>query len=312
MSRRRNWADPNFNQTIAYNDMLFQFFFNQLQMLAMSRFRWVDLPAKVDARFLELMLVQQGFATISWPENLKPENAFAMQAVLKSAPDANYNYKFWQALGINGVKWDVKAHLNGVVVWDNLLRIPSNNSLIICAREMCDVIRTKQLVRTHMKQPIILKAPREMSQQMNEFTKQLGEGSPFVLTFNGFEQVETVPIQIASGREDMELRELQDDLANTWNVALRFLGINAAPRKMERQTSEEIDQSAEPTDLQALGSLMVRRSACEELNKLTGGKAYVYWNSDIESDAYDFIKNPVVRVESDSDDSEYGQDTSER
>ena len=87
------------------------------------------------------------------------------------------------------------------------------------------------------------------------------------------------------------MREMQDDLANTWNLALRYLGINAAPRKMERQTSEEINQSEEPTDLQALGMLMVRRQACDELNQLTGGNATVVWNQDVESDSWNALND---------------------
>lgn len=289
--KKANWADPNFNQTQTYNWYLFDFFYTQLQTLAMSRFRWRDLPPKVDARYLEWCLMEYGLATIAWPDNFQAENAFAMQAVLKSAPDANCNYKYWETIAPNGLHWDCQAHKNGVIVWDNPLRKPSNNMLALMAREMCDCMKTKQVIRTHMRQPVIVIGPREMEQQMKSVTAQAGSGNPYIVAFEEFRNIEATTLTIASGREDMEMREMQDDLANTWNLALRYLGINAAPRKMERQTSEEINQSEEPTDLQALGSLMVRRQACDELNQITGGNATVVWNQDVESDSWNALND---------------------
>lgn len=291
MSKRKNWANPNYWQTADYNWSLFEFFFGQLQTLSMARFRWEGLPPKVDARYLEWCLLTQGMATISWPDGFRPENAFAMQAVTKSGPDANYNYPKWQALGQNGLTWDVRAHVNGVMVWDSMLRVPSYSALKICAREMCDCVRTKQMIRMHMRAPVVYKGPRTMEQQMKSFSAQVADGEPFVITFPEFSNVETSTLPVATGHEDMFLRAMQDDMSNAWNVALRYLGIAAAPRKTERQTSEEIEQAGEPTSLQALSALSARRAACDELNAFTGGNAQVYWNQDVESDTYNMIND---------------------
>lgn len=303
MSKRRNWADPSFNQTQTYNWCLFEFFLRQLQTLAIARFRWRDLPPKVDARYLEWCLMRYGLATIAWPDAFRAENAFAMQAVLKSAPDANYNYKYWQTIAPNGLHWDCEAHRNGVIVWDNPLRVPSVDALSLMAREMCDCMRTKQVIRTHMRQPVVLTGPREMEQQMKSATAQIGSGNPYMVTYEEFRNIDISSIPIASDREDMEMREMQDDLANTWNLALRYLGINAAPRKMERQTSEEITQSGEPTSLQALAMLDVRRHACDELNALTGGSATVVWNQDVESESWNALNDMRNFIADDSNDS---------
>lgn len=297
MARAKNWVSPQYWQSAAYNQELFDFFFAQLKTLAMARFRWVNLPPKVNTRFLEWCLLEQGMATITWPDGLMPENAFAMQAVTKSGPDANYDYPRWQALGVNGIKWDVRAHVNGVIVWDSALRVPSLGRLKICASEMCSIMRTKQLVRMHMRVPVVMRGPREMKQQMQQMWAQVADGEPCVITFNDFRNVDTSVLPIASGREDMELRELQDDMANQWNIALRYLGIDASPRKMERQTSEEIEQAGEPTSLLAKSALDVRREACRQLNDLTGGDAYCYWNQDVESDTYNMIHDAKAMME---------------
>lgn len=294
--RRKNWASPSFWTTAQFNLMMSDFFLQQLMTLAMSRFRWVGLPPKVDVRYLESKLMSQGLATLAWPDGFEPENAFAMMAVCQSGPDANDNWPRWQAFGTNGLKWDVRAHVNGVLVWDSPLRIPIMPNLRMCAYEMASIMRTKQCVRQHMRQPVVFQGPREMEQQMRAMVAQAGDGEPYMVVFDGFREVETKTLPLASGREDMELRELNDDLSNAWNMALRYLGIDAAPRKMERQTSEEIDQSGEPTQIAALGALRTRREACRQLNALTGGSAQVFWNQDVESDAWNMAMDPLTQA----------------
>lgn len=294
--RRKNWADPNFWTTSQYNLMSSDFFLQQLMALSMSRFRWEGLPPKVDVRYLEHTLMSQGVATLAWPDGFEPENAFAMQAVIKSGPDANHNYPKWEALGTNGLKWECRAHVNGVMVWDSPLRVPIMPNLRLCAGEMASILRTKQGVRQHMRHPVVMQGPREMRQQMQAAVAQIGDGEPYMIVYDGFRDVETKVLQVATGREAEELRELNSDLTNAWNMALRYLGIAAAPRKNERQTSEEIDQAGEPTEIQALGSLMVRRQACEALNALTGGSAQVFWNQDVESDAWEMLEDPITRA----------------
>lgn len=286
-----NRASGVYWTTQAWNESAYMFFMNQLTAIALNRFRWVDLPPLVDVRFLEWTLLNNGVATISAPEGLTMENAFAMQAVLSGNYDGNMEYTEWRAQGVNGKGWPA-TDLNGVIVWDSNTRIPVYPALSFIASECANILRTKQTVRQHMRQPVMITAPREMSQQLHNLTAQIGSGEPYVLAYDRFaSDVNVQTLDVASGREDMELSALQGDLKDTWNLALAMLGVNVSERKAERQSVSEIQQGDEPTALAALNALAARRTACEQLNQLTGLDTQVYWNKDVESATFNAANN---------------------
>ena len=53
----------------AYNQRLFIMFRQQIIDLALTRFRWVNLPPTCDSRYLEWTLLFQGCATIAHPKS---------------------------------------------------------------------------------------------------------------------------------------------------------------------------------------------------------------------------------------------------
>ena len=56
----RPGAQPTYWQTEAYNQQLFTMFQSDLIELALSRFRWVNLPETCNERFLEWTLLTEG------------------------------------------------------------------------------------------------------------------------------------------------------------------------------------------------------------------------------------------------------------
>lgn len=295
-NRNNNWANPLYWTTAAWNIAASEFYLNQIMNICMSRFRWVNLPPKVNTRYLEYTLMYQGAACIAWPENFAPENAFAMQAVTDSAPDANYDYPKWKALGQNGVQWECKAHVNGVMVWDSVTRQPIMPRLQFAASLLASQMRTKMCIMQHMRQPVLITAPREMSQQINNVISQTADGEPYIVGFDDFANVvQANVLQTASGQEAQSLTAVEGDMRETWNLVMSFLGIPQNSQKTERQTTSEILQTDVPSDVTALASLDARRAACRALNELTGGDANVVWNVDVESNTFNTI-NDMQRI----------------
>lgn len=286
-----NGVQPLYWTTTAWNQSAYDFFFRQLCGIAMNRFKWIDLPPEVDSWFLEQTLLYCGMATISAPPDMDMVNAFAMQVVTKGNPNANYEFKRWTAWGYDGLHWDCTPD-NGVIVYDNFDRVPIVAQLQFIASECANIMRTKQTVRQHMRQPIILTAPNEMKQQLVNLTSQIGNGQPYIVTYNNFAtDVNVTPLNVSNGHESSDLPALQADLKDVWNMGLAFLGITTGEKKMERQSVPEIQQENNPTSLQALNSLAMRRNACEKLNELTGLNTRVVWNADNQSDNYNVMNN---------------------
>lgn len=291
-----NWASPVYWTSAAWNQTASDFFYYQLCAIAMARYRWVNLPPKVDERFLEYTLLRMGCATITFPEGLSPNNAFAMIPQL-GTPNGNDEQYQWRAVGSLGRGWPV-TRANGVMVWDSQLRIPKLGYLRFIASECGNIMRTKQTVRQHMRQPVLITAPREQAQQLHNLESQIANGEPYILAYDQFRQdVNASVLPVASQHEDTELVALESDLKDVWNLALAYLGIGVAERKSERQSVLEIQQTEKPMTLAALDGLVTRRKACEELNKLTGGAADVFWNQDFESDTFNALNNLQTQLQ---------------
>lgn len=295
VQKNRNWSKPVPWVSEAWNQAAYNFFFQKLFSIAMSRFRWIDLPEMCDGRFLELTLITNGCACLTWPSGFPPSNAFTMQAVL-GTPDGNLEQTDYRCIGANGKGWPVVEGLNGVMVYNSLTRLPIIPSLQFAASECANIVRTKQTVRQHMRQPVLITAPREMSQQLKQTVSSIANGEPYIVAYDRFAtdvQAQTMPV--TSGHEDTELTALQGDLKDTWNLALSFLGIGVAEEKKERVNVLEARQQEEPTDVIVLDALQARRAACDKLNKLTGGNARVVWNQDVESDSWNFLNDLEAR-----------------
>lgn len=261
--------------------------------IAINRWKWVGLPDGVDVRFLETQLLTTGVATVSWPEGLNPDSAaFAMQAVLKSPPDINGNYAAWESLGLNGTRWDTKRGVNGAIVWDSWTRMPQIDMIQFYAAEIASIQRTMQTVMQHMRQPVIISAPREQAQQISAFQTQIANGTPYmVVSSDGFADVETKVLPTASGQEAAQLDSLRENMESVFKFALNALGISITPIKGERQTMEEIDQTDKPTVMIMLDGLDARRQAAAELSRIIGREITVVWNSDYITDTWNMEHN---------------------
>lgn len=296
VNKNKNWTKPVPWVSESWNQAAYSFFFQKILSIAIARFRWEGLPEMCDARFLELTLLTNGCATFTWPMGFPPANAFVMQAVL-GTPDGNLEQTEWRAIGANGKGWKVVGGINGVMVYNSLTRLPLLPSIQFAASECANIMRTKQTVRQHMRQPVLITAPREMSQQLKQTVASIANGEPYIVAYDRFAaDVQAQCMPVTSGREDMELSALQQDLKDTWNLCLSMLGIGAADEKKERMNVLESKQVENPTEPIALDALQARRTACDALNKLTGGHAAVYWNQDVESASFNFINDLSVRL----------------
>ena len=54
-------------QTGDYNSRLFWTFRAQIMALALNRYKWINLPPTCDERYLEMILLTQGLASIAFP-----------------------------------------------------------------------------------------------------------------------------------------------------------------------------------------------------------------------------------------------------
>ncbi len=289
---------PVWQQSQALNSQAYSMAYSQMLNIALSRFKWLNLPKTCDAWFLEYNLLYFGYATIAFPHS-KPGVFFSTQAVTTSNFNVYYKPKKWDSYGINGWGFPVN-NSNGVFIYANRARTPLIPTIEFFAHEIEDLYMTRRQNRFNQKTPFILEVPAGQQTAGINVIKQISGGEMAIMATPGF--TDSMKANVLKTNVEYIGMELQNDIQNTWNAFYQSLGIKNLPLKMERQTADEINDYGEPTDLRALSELEERRAACDILNtrfrKYLKEPIQVVWNEDNVSRNYAYLTD-VERMNDD-------------
>lgn len=288
--RRKNKCSDLYWQSADYTERVFWMFKKQIIRLAISRFKWVGLPPTCDKRYLEFSLLFEGQATIAFPKK-QPGIFYSTKAVTRGRPNVYDNPSSWDSFGNNNWRFRVTPK-NGVMIYENLERMPVWDLIDIYARELTDLFRTRQINRFHQKIPMLLKGDQTKEFDMINIFKNISGYEPAVITTNS---IDLIDIEAIKTGIPFIGAELHDDMMSTWNDVYTMLGISNIPYKSERQIESEVRSYKAPTTLIALNSLDARREACDKLNsrfnQFLNEPVRCVWNEDIESTNYNAANN---------------------
>lgn len=286
--RGLNFHKPNYWQSASYNSQTYMMLETLITNMALTRFKWVNLPESCDERYLELTLLNQGIASLA----IDPSGQWRglQMGGWQNTPDMYGNPTIWRALGSNGYQYPAST-ATGIYVWDNHLHTPIMDRIIIWTRELCDIIRTMQQNRAHMKVPVIISGLQDKKLDMTNYVKQIAGGEAFIIATDGISN-----INVQAQKTDMPsyLGDLWASYFNVWNQIYESLGIGNLPFKAERRIEDEVESQNDPTSLVALDSLTMRRKACDYINnhfeaQLPNGPLNVVWRSDNATANYNVL-----------------------
>lgn len=303
--KRRTKPNPYGNweywQSAAVNQRTYMYYVDIIIKMALSRFRWLNLPRSCDERYLEFTLVTQGMASIAYPKNMRG-TFLSLQCAPQGQPNLYDRPIKWLAIGQNGTRYSCDRR-NGVTVFDNETRYPLMNGIMLYANELTHLRMTRRMNLMHQQVPFILKVPQERRQDAVNLFKQVAGGEPAVI---GTEAMDDVRYEALSTGVQYIGEELSVAEQNLWGRIYTMLGIKNTTLKQERQTEDEIRAQAAPTELVSASSLTERRKAACELNERFG--AYldkpieVIWRQDNESENWNTAHNldTLMKVNADA------------
>lgn len=292
-----NQRNRMFWQSQDYNLKLVTMYRNVIVQMAMSRFRWLNLPPTCDERFLEWTLLYEGVACICYPKT-QEGTFYSTRATFDTHPNVYDDYPKWRSTGNNG--WNFEASKKtGTLVWDNGTRFPLMSGINIKAQELAHIQLTKEMNRFHQQVPWILKGPANRKSDMENIAKQVAGGEQAILAFDSFDDLE---VEALSTQVPFIGDQLAQDEKNCWNSIYQLLGIENATLKRERQTEDEIQAMKSPTELVRLSSLNERRKAADYLNnhfsKYLAEPIKVVWREDNESSNWNLMHNDRALMQS--------------
>lgn len=261
-------------ETIIDNQATTTMFLWRLMNLAISVFKWENLPDGVDERMLEWWLFRDGFTGFFKDDTLKNDpkarapEGYAVLPMLIMGEFDNYEYPMNRnAYSINGMNIPLTED-NSVIIFNNFLRVPMWFTVIQYAKRLADVQRSIDInIRQQRTARAIICEEKERLTYLNA-AAQIDEGKPWIMGSkivdpDNFISIDTSTPYVAD--------DLQVYKSKIWNEALTFLGIeNTNTDKKERMVSDEVITNMGDVESERFTRLNARQQAANEINDKFG------------------------------------------
>ena len=133
-------GDYQFWDSANMNSIAEQYYLSRLSELAMSMFKWKNVPDTIDTRFLEYTLFYEGAAIFFKDEDLDLSDSLtgsylALQVVLGGDLDVYRVPKSRKAYAVNTYNKMLDQN-NSVIIWNNMIRLPEYGRMKFYARKL--------------------------------------------------------------------------------------------------------------------------------------------------------------------------------
>lgn len=273
MGRRKTY----FDESAIINNRTYVQYVNRLTELAISMFEWKGLPESVDSRYIELHLFSNGCMVYFNDEvmgNLCLDCTYNGGLNVYGYPILRRAYSSYN--GYNRLLKDS----NSVIIWNNLLHIPSEADIRAYARRLWMLDRIIDVNANAQKTPILVQGNEKQRLSLVNLYKEYDGNAPVIfgdssLNTEGLKSISTGAPYVAD-----RIYELKTQI---WNEALTYLGIsNINIQKKERLITDEVTRNQGGTVASRYSRLEARRQAVERINYMFGTNIKVNYREDYQ------------------------------
>jgi len=275
------------------NDAQFGHYEYLLANLALSRFKWENLPDELDPRYLEWTLYTNALAVFFHDEEYN--RYFAQECTPSGQINMTHNPTRFLAYGPGGfnrqLKWTPTAETTECIpIWANFMRYPFQRTIWIYARRLTDIDRTVDVNLHANKTPVLIRCDEEQKLTLSNFYKQYSGNEPVIMGYKTFGN--EAPLEVVQTGADYLVDKLLLDKTKVLNEILTFLGIdNANQDKKERLVEDEVSANNGQIEMMRLSELNGRRLAAKQINEKYGLDVQVNFNHDTASENDAFVNS---------------------
>lgn len=283
MSRKRKkkvW------QSAEMNNLQYRMYYEMLEQMSCSVYRWEGLPPEIDQRFLELTLFNRGLSIFFYDE-AEYDAYFATMGAPSGTINMYQNPTSYIAYGSNGFHRYLKA-TDCTPIWNNYLRRPDINAMRIYARRLADIDRTIDVNLAEQKMPMFVTCPESQRLTVENLMKQYMGNEPIVIGADGM--FDPSQMQYLHSGAPFIVDKLLTAKFTIWAEIMTYLGIdNQNIQKAERVQTAEIQANSGQIEANRLIRLNCRRMACKEINRKYGLSVWCDFNKDISTKNFNAI-----------------------
>lgn len=259
------------------NNATYQFFFMKLMSVALTCFKWKNLPNSVDERFLELTLANRGSCLFFKDEEL---GFLALPANLSGQLNVYNIPKMRQAFASTGYN-KMCDDTDSVIIFNNYLHYSTLSIVEHYAVRLFEMQRTIDVNVKAQKTPKIFKSNEQQRLTLqNIFMKYEGnEDAIFIdkeFDMNALQVFDTSAPYVAD-----KIRML---MSQTFSNFLNDLGVeNITTEKKERINESEAESAKGYIEIGRNIFLDARKQACKEINRMFSLNIDVEFNTKLLS-----------------------------
>lgn len=257
-------------------DAYFTRYFFYLMGLAISRFKWENLPNEIDPVFLERMLFDRGFGIFY------KDSVTGLFAVMKGYTAGNldiYGYGDMRFAYANQYVAELDKN-NSVILHDNRTDYPTADIIAMHADALANMRLSRDVNLIANRTPVIVTSNSNMQLSVRNVMKQIIDCIPFINLKKGGINME----DLKALKTDAPVLFPELDNAMRWEIAecCKYLGINAfTSDKKERLVAGEVSGEIGEIEIARNNALLPRQRAVEQINRVFGLNIKVTFDSEI-------------------------------
>lgn len=246
------------------DDLTYTYYYVDLKLLALSLFKWENLPDNMDEKWIETFLFEDGECMFFEDEML----GMMVSKVTKVGLNHMNEPISLTPVVINGGV-ESKPYTNGkdaVLIRNNDLGVPNEIAVRLYAMRLTELTRTQDVNINAQKTPILILCSDKQRLTMKNVYAQFKGNEPVIF---GAKDGLTDGINVMKTDAPIVFDKLQLQKHQVKNEFLTFLGINNANQdKRERLVADEVEANNDEVLFAFNKMLKARERACEEINRI--------------------------------------------
>lgn len=295
MSRRKSLRRTNdLQDTLRLNSLTYLDYLERLKRIAMSMFEWENLPASMNARYIEMCLYYTGKAAFLYDEDFGYINTRAtntgyinIYGIPTRLNCFSYSYHTDRNT-YTGFNENAKKTDDAILVMNNYEMIPTATQIELYAERLTEAQRTCDININAMRTPVLIETDQNGRFTLKQVYEQY-EGNHPVIYANKANGIAD-SLRVLKTEAPIVFDKVMEYKRDIFNEALTFLGISNLDEKKERRVVNEAESNNELNNLNLQAFLAPRKQACKEFNEkfgLTDDKAI---DVKVRSDIHNIIK----------------------
>lgn len=251
-----------FWESASMNNATFMQYYRRLVEIAVSQFKWLNVPDTIDTRYLELVLFSQGKAVFFKDEEL---GFLALRCTVNGGFNVYRIPKGRMAYADNGYKMPLNEE-DSVIIYNNFLRTSSMLDTEMYSKRLYNIDRSIDVNVNAQKTPILIQCDEDQRLTMKNAYMKYEGNEPVIY---GEKNVNPNGIKVFTTGAPYVAGQLYDLRCNIWNEALTLRGINnVANEKRERMNEREINANLGAVMAYRNSFIKARKQGCEQINRM--------------------------------------------